>query len=235
MYSTGVILNKTLVFLQARMGSKRLPKKVLKKIGDRPMISYVVERLRLISGVHDVILLTSSEVQDLELVEWCKKEGVKYFQGSEENVLERYYLASREFVADHYIRATGDNPLVEPYFAGMLLKEHLEGGYDYSSNKSEVKSHLPDGLGIEIFSKHCLEVVYKKSTLPHHFEHVNEYVLENPTEFKIKYFGFENEINDLSSIRLTVDTPEDFEKVSKIISNENFTTSSTLKDLLNFI
>lgn len=228
-------MSSTVVFLQARLGSKRLPEKVLKYIGNRPMISYVVERLRLIEGVQDVVLLTSTMERDSELEAWCAKNEVACFRGSEENVLERYYQASLVHPADHYIRATGDNPLVDPYFAGLLLKKHIAGTYDYSSNKSEVNSHLPDGMGVEIFSRFCLGEAYRKSTDQHHFEHVNEYILENSHEFRINYLGLEDIIQNFSSVRLTVDTPEDFEKISRIILSEKYKSSAKLSDILKIL
>jgi spore coat polysaccharide biosynthesis protein SpsF (cytidylyltransferase family) len=224
---------KNFIFLQARMGSSRLPGKTLKLINNKPLIEYVIERLK-ITGIEIIVLTTDSKKDDI-LEEWCENYGIKCFRGSEENVLERYYLAAKLFNADNIIRATADNPLVEPYFCKRLLEKHIKHEVDYSSNKSEIGSNLPDGLGVEIFTFEALEISYKKSSLPYHFEHVNEYILENQNKFYIykdcNAGGFKN----YSHIRLTVDTIGDFNKVEKILSSKNFNISIKYEDLLELI
>lgn len=232
---SGVILNRAYVFLQARIGSQRLPGKVLKLINGRPMIAYVIDRLRLIQQMPEIVLLTSSKAQDDELARWCDCQKVLFFRGSEENVLERYFQAAQVFPADHYIRATGDNPLVDPYFAGELLASHVQNENDYSSNKSEVGSHLPDGFGVEIFSRPCLSEVYRRSTSPAHFEHVNEYVLENPSLFRINYQRHESLIPDWSSIRMTVDTPQDFERAERILTHPQYQPELRINELMKLL
>jgi spore coat polysaccharide biosynthesis protein SpsF len=225
---------KNFIFLQARMGSSRLPGKTLKKINNKPLIEYVIKRLSLINNC-EIVLLTSDQKKDDILVDWCKKNSVLYFRGSEDNVLERYYLASEYYKADNIIRATGDNPLVEPYFADRLLQKHIEFKVDYSSNKSEIGSNLPDGLGVEIFTFEALEYSIKYSTMEHHFEHVDEYILENMDKFKIYKDCNTGGFIDKSKLRLTVDTQEDFIKVENIIKNKDFSIDIRYEKLLELI
>lgn len=224
---------KNLIFLQARMGSSRLPGKTLKLLNGKPLIEYVVKRLS-ISEI-DVVVLTSNLEKDDILKKWCNDNNVKCFRGSEDNVLERYYEAAKFYKADNIIRATGDNPLVEPYFTKNLLKKHIEYNVDYSSNKSEIGSNLPDGLGVEIFTFEALEISYKSSNQPHHFEHVNEYILENKDKFKIYKACNCGGFIDKSNIRLTVDTKEDFEKMQNIFNLLEFDISIKYDKLLEII
>ena len=223
------------IFLQARMGSSRLPGKTLKNIFDnKPLIYYVIKRLELVDDTK-IVLLTSTLTKDDILEKWCKENNTLCFRGSEDNVLERYYQAAIYYKADNIIRATGDNPLVEPYFAKNLLENHISYNADYSSNKSEIGSNLPDGLGVEIFTFNALENSMKNSSMPHHFEHVNEYILENKKKFKIYKDCNAGGLVDKSCIRLTVDTPEDFETIKKMLSNKQFRIDVNYSLLLKII
>lgn len=221
---------RNFIFLQARMGSSRLPGKTLKLIKGKPLIFYVLERLKLIE--EEIVVLTSQLPIDDILEEWCIENNTKCFRGSEENVLERYYKAAIFYKADNIIRATGDNPLVEPFFAKELLDKHIDNKVDYSSNKSEIGSNLPDGLGVEIFTFESLEISMRKSTQKHHFEHVNEYILENKDKFKIYKDCNVGGFTDHSQIRLTVDTAQDFKKIEKIINNPSFKIDISYDKLL---
>lgn len=233
----GVTLNKVMIFLQARMGSTRLPGKTLMKIADNSLIGHCLARLNLVGGVgrDGIVLLTSTEAIDDQLVEWCEANGINVFRGSEQNVLERYYQAMKVYGPDYLIRATGDNPFVDPFYATDLIDFHIKNNYDYSSSKSEFGTPLPDGIGLEIFSSHCLQKVFEKSHSPHHFEHVNEFVLENPEDFKVGVLPINDLDSDFSKVRLTVDTPEDFEKAKAIISSPKYSYNLKLPDLLKLI
>ena len=221
-------------FLQARMGSSRLPGKTLMTMAGKPMIAIVIERLQRIVDCHVVVLTTDQKSDDV-LCEWCEDHGIKYFRGSEDNVLQRYTLAAEHFDADQVIRATGDNPLVEPYFASRLLEQHIALRMDYSSNKSEVGSKLPDGFGVEIFSRQALDRVNKLSSQAHHYEHVNEYLLENEKQFNLFKDTEAGGPQDRSAIRLTVDTDEDFTHMTDIVENEQFHIDIGYEDLLKLL
>jgi len=224
---------RNFIFLQARMGSSRLPGKTLKLINNKPLIFYVIERLKLIG--EEIVILTSNLKKDDILEKWCLENDLKCFRGSEKNVLERYYKAALFFNADNIIRATGDNPLVEPFFAKELLNEHIKNKVDYSSNKSEIGSNLPDGLGVEIFTFEALKISMEKAIYEYHFEHVNEYILENRDKFKIYKDCNVGGFIDYSQIRLTVDTFDDFKKVEKIIKKPKFRIDIGYNELLEIV
>jgi spore coat polysaccharide biosynthesis protein SpsF len=222
------------IFLQARMGSSRLKGKSLKLLNNKPLIAHVIDRLRLIESCQIVLLISNTQKDDI-LEHWCNTNNILCFRGSEDNVLQRYYLASIFYKADNILRATGDNPLVEPYYADKLLSKHIELKADYSSNKSEIGSTLPDGLGMEIFTFDALEISIKKSTQEHHFEHVNEYILENQEFFKVYKDSTVAGVIDKSAIRLTVDTIEDFRKMSTIFSHKDFSIDISYEKLLEIV
>jgi spore coat polysaccharide biosynthesis protein SpsF len=214
------------------MGSRRLPGKTLMPLHGEPLIARVLERLRLIGPSIRIAVLTTDTPSDDPLADWCRSRSVECFRGSEENVLDRYHQAAKAYQADHIVRATADNPFVEPYFAAGLLETHLSSRADYSSNKSEVGSFLPDGLGVEIFTFECLARSARESTKPNHFEHVNEYVLENPERFKIVADKCEAAGRDLSGLRLTVDTREDFAKAERIFGTGAYHPRMRLPELV---
>lgn len=224
-----MILVNNIVLLQARMGSSRLPGKTLKELCGSSLLEWCVIRLREIKNVTDVVVVTSTKPDDDEIEKVCREKSFSFFRGSELNVLQRYTLAAEKFNADNIIRATADNPLVDFVDATQLLGKHISEAVDYSSNKSEVGTLLPNGLGIEIFSRSALELSFKKSTQPHHFEHVNEYILENKSEFIIN----SGSLFDIEcTLDFTIDTLSEFLFVEDFIQNKNITLKTNIFELL---
>ena len=214
------------------MRSRRLPGKSLADLSGKPLLSWVVARLRLLPSVDDVVVLTSDAVADDTIARWCDGNDVAWWRGSEEDVLGRYADALAEFDADHIVRATADNPFVDPFAGEELVLAHLAGNADYSSNKSEVGSCLPDGLGLEVFSASCLRHVARVATRPDHREHINEYVLANAAEFRVYYDVAAGGPGDWSEVRLTVDNPADLALARRIISSPMFSPEVDLDTLL---
>jgi spore coat polysaccharide biosynthesis protein SpsF len=193
------------IVLQARLGSTRLPGKVLRPLLGRPMLAHVIERLRRVRKAQ-LLILAVPEADQEPLAAIAGETGVACFAGAEADVLDRYYQAARRFALDHVLRATGDNPLVDPAELDRLVDFHLEGGFEYSENFTV----LPPGAGGEIFSFGGLERCWRLSTLPHQREGVNDYILEHPGEFRratlahCPYEGVGREVD------CTVDTAEQF-------------------------
>ncbi|UTE77497.1 cytidylyltransferase domain-containing protein [Rossellomorea sp. KS-H15a] len=203
-----------LAIVQARMGSTRLPGKVLSEINKKPMLEYLIERLSLIENLKNSILIATSDLSADDPIElFCKEKQISYYRGDEQNVLNRFYEATKNSKADYIIRLTGDNPLVSPWELKHLMKEIVNEKYDYLSNRYS----LPLGMGAEIFTVSALSESVKYGKKESHKEHVTTYILENPSKFKIK--EYKNPLNE--NYRLTVDTVEDFQVVSKIIKNFN--------------
>ena len=210
------------IIIQARMGSTRLPGKVLKKIDDQTIIQYIITRLSKLNHEVIIIVATTKLAQDDVIEKLCINNQLKCFRGSENNVLERYYQCSKYYHFEHIIRLTADNPLTDIDELDQLIDLHISSNADYSHSVDT----LPKGIGAEIFTFSCLEACYKKSDTNEQKEHVNEYIYDNPDQFKIQSLNVPDKKNrpDLS---FTVDTPSDFERISSIIKHaqKNFITT----------
>ncbi len=196
------------IILQARMSSTRLPGKVLKQIEGKPMLWYIIERLKEVKQFDELVVATSDNVKDKEIVELARSCGVSYFIGSENDVLDRFYQAAKVFQFEQIVRATGDNPLVDPEETDRLISFHLGAAADYSSNKTEVNSGLPVGVGVEVFSLAALEKSWVEGKREDYREHVDEYILHNRNRFNVKVLPAP-ESKRAPHLRLTVDTEAD--------------------------
>jgi spore coat polysaccharide biosynthesis protein SpsF len=194
------------IVLQARMGSERLPGKTLQLILGRPLIHYVIARLKCIA-LADMCVLAVPDTADNEVLRDVAREmAIEFFTGSESDVLDRFYRAAEFFDLDHIYRATGDNPLVEPRRQEELIRYHLAGGYDYT----EDFLRLPHGLGGEVFSREGLARCWALSKSTHQREGVNDYILENRAEFHTGCPPGDPYPAAAMELEWTVDTPRQF-------------------------
>lgn len=196
------------------MGSKRLPGKVLKIINHKTMLEHIFFRLTFLKANAKIVLATSISPVDNIIEELCIKLNVNCFRGSKENVLERYYMCAKKYGFYNIVRLTGDNPFVDIEELDNLIDLHLKTASDFSNS---FKS-LPVGAGAEIFTFAALEKSYLEGKAPHHLEHVDEYMLENPAIFKTSILMVAPDKNR-HEIRLTVDTEEDYRKACYIVKN----------------
>ncbi|MBI5643506.1 MAG: glycosyltransferase family protein [Deltaproteobacteria bacterium] len=199
------------IVIQARMGSTRLPGKVLKDLSGRPMLSHIIERLKAVRNSDVLIVATSTNKADNAVEEFCSREGVDCFRGDEGDVLDRYYKTALHFKLDHIVRATADNPLVDPVEVSRLIDLHHKENADYTHSFGK----LPIGVGAECFSFGSLERSWRDGVKPNHREHVNEYIQERPEAFRIEELDIPVE-KRAPNLRLTVDTPEDFKRAEMI-------------------
>lgn len=221
------------IIIQARMGSTRLPGKILKNIGTKNLLEHILFRLARLKHTVKIVIATSDTEKDDLVEEFCIKKNITCFRGSELNVLARYYLCAEEYTFDHIVRLTGDNPFTDIEELDNLISLHLDSHADYSRSFSV----LPKGVGAEIFTFEALETSHYKSSKPNHFEHVNEYIEENEAQYIISELMVQNDKNrpDLS---LTVDTIEDYQKACFIVENsknEYITTQETIDICLQYV
>ncbi len=204
---------RIVIIVQARMGSTRLPGKVLKEVLGRTLLEYQVERLRRVKGCDEIVLATTTDQRDDVLVELCSAWSLACFRGEEEDVLDRYFQAAREFKADAVVRVTSDCPLIDPEVIGNLIRVFHQGqpGLDYVSNTLE--RTFPRGMDAEVFTTQALEAAWKSATGPDR-EHVTRYIYRHPERFRLEGIKYKS---DQSAHRWTVDTPEDFELIRRII------------------
>lgn len=216
-------------FLQARVSSSRLPRKVLQEIVGKPMLSLMIERVLRSRYIDKLVVVTSISPDDDEIEELCKQIKVDCFRGSLNDVLDRYYRAASKYRPDHIIRLTGDCPLHDPEIIDRIVEFYISGSYDYACNT--IKPTFPDGHDVWVFSYATLETAWKNAQLLSEREHVCPYMRSHPELFRIG--SFENE-QDLSSLRWTVDEWADFEFVSAVYNElypgtPSFCTSDILR------
>ena len=198
--------------VQARLGSKRFPEKVLKKISNKPMLIVLLERLRFAKTLNKIIVAIPKNKKDNKLEKIIKKKNYTCFRGSELNVLRRFYIAAKEYKADIIVRITSDNPLTDPGLIDKIVEKLIKEKKDYTSCRL---INYPLGVGAEAFTFKALEKIYHLAKSKYHKEHVTSYFSKNKKSFKIStILGLKN----YSKYRLTVDVPDDL-KVIKFIFN----------------
>lgn len=200
------------------MGSSRLPGKVMSNIDGKPMLWHVINRLRKAKKIGEIILAIPDTEENDVLEKFAKENNVKYFRGSEKDVLSRYYCAAKKFKIDMILRITSDCPLVDPELADLLIEKHLNSGADYTSNVQ--KRTFPRGLDMEVFNFEALEKAHKKAGENYQREHVTPYIYEHPEIFNLRSVGAEGKLKN-PDLRLTVDMKEDLELVREVYKRLN--------------
>lgn len=210
------------IIIQARMGSSRLPGKVIKRIEGKTALEHIIERLKRIKGNKKIILATTDKKEDdiLEII--GKKNGAFVFRGSEKDVLDRFYQASKILGLRHIVRITADCPLIDPNIVEKTVDFYFDNKFDYVGNSHPPT--FPDGMDAEIFSFETLEKCWENAKTREEREHVTLYILKNIQNFKI---GNYSDKEDFSDLRLTLDEKEDLTLIAKIYkelykNNPNF-------------
>lgn len=198
--------------IQARMGSTRLPRKVLLPLGDTTILGSTVRQVRSATKIGKVVVATSDQVEDDPIAAECEKLGVEVFRGSLEDVIDRYYKAAKHFGAEHICRATADCPLIDPSVLDRVAMAYESERPDYIST-GRIDSTFPDGMDTEIFSFAALERAWKEAKLTSEREHVTPYIWKHPELFIVREVKNDR---DYSKIRLTIDEPADYEVVKEI-------------------
>lgn len=223
---------RIVAIIQARMASTRLPGKVMMLLAGKPMIYHVIERVSRVPEIDEVVVATSTQEHESLLVNYVKSIGVPIFRGPEEDVLERYYLAARAYRSDIVVRITADCPLISPRVSSEVVRTFLAcRSCDYVSNT--LQRTFPRGLDTEVVRFSALEQAYNEADMASEREHVTPYIWSRPGKFRIQqYIG---EI-DLSALRWTVDTPEDFAFAQRVFEAlYTKTPSFDLKEVLSLL
>lgn len=203
---------KVVAIIQARMGSTRLPGKVLADIGGKPMLQILLERLRATPEIERIVVATTDDSEDDVLVDWLHSHGVFYTRGSVHDVLDRFWQCAQQYPAEFIVRITADDPLKDPeIIAQALALCESSPGIDYASNT--LHPSFPEGLDVEVLRYRALKRAASEASLPSEREHVTPYVWNHSDRFVIRSFGMSP---DLSSWRWTVDKPADLELMRAI-------------------
>ncbi len=175
------------VIIQARSGSKRLPKKIFKKIGNKTVIEHVIDRVKSTKFRKKIIVATTKNKNDRHIFKITKLKSCLFFAGDNKNVLRRFYFASKKFHLKHIIRVSADSPFLDPTIIEKVYRIYVKKKHDYVSNI--VNPTFPKGMSCEIFSFKTLELAYKNSKTNYEKEHVTPFIIKKPKVFKIKNFS----------------------------------------------
>ena len=216
----GAQRKRTVAVVQARMGSTRLPGKVLQDLGGRPLLALVLERVGRIAGVDEIAVATSTLAGDDPVAEEARRLGVRVVRGSEQDVLDRYATAAAELEADLVVRITADCPLVDPAVIGQLLAFRAAEELDYAAVltgavPAEGRRRFPDGLDAEVLRASVLAEAAREATAAYDREHVTPFIKARPERFRIGYLEAEQ---DLGDERWTVDQAEDLAFVRAVVA-----------------
>jgi spore coat polysaccharide biosynthesis protein SpsF len=216
-----VMQKKITAIIQARIGSTRLPRKVLLEIEKKPMLHYVIKQVSASNLIDEIIIATSTCSEDDIIADYCKKLKIKCFRGSVDDVLDRYYKCAKKFSCETIVRITSDCPLIDPLVIDNVITKFKENSYDYVSNNVKKignswqndTCNFPQGMTVEVSTFSALEKAWKNAKKPSEQEHVFPYIQSNPQIFRISSV---RHYRDLSHIRCTVDRINDFKFVQEI-------------------
>lgn len=199
---------KVVAIVQARMGATRLPGKVLAEIAGKTLIARVIERVHACPAIHAIVVATTTESSDDELVEQLDLDSqCTVYRGSVADVLDRYYQCARSAGADIVVRITADDPLKDPSIIGHAIElMRQDPALDYCSNTLEPT--YPEGLDVEVFRFAALQRAWREALLPSEREHVTPYIWKHSKLFHVRNFTMQPNLSDW---RWTVDKPNDLE------------------------
>ncbi len=207
---------KVVIINQARMTSTRLPAKVLKQVLGKPLLEYQIERLQRVKLAHEIIVATTTNNTDQPIIDLCDRLAISYYRGSEDDVLARYHGTAIAHQADVIVRVTSDCPVIDPQVIDQSIQFYLDSypKYDYVSNCLE--RTYPRGMDTEVFAFKALDEAFHQATAQSDREHVTPFIHQQNTMYNL---GQVNCFENYSDYRWTVDTPEDFELIRRIIED----------------
>tara|TARA_Y100001936_G_scaffold225417_1_gene243869 strand:+ start:12623 stop:13405 length:783 start_codon:yes stop_codon:yes gene_type:complete len=216
--------------IQARMGSTRLPGKTLKLINARtPMLKFQLNQLNFSKNIDKIVIATTTFESDDVILDFCKQNNLECFRGKSKDVLDRYYQCAKYYDFPIIVRITSDNPLIDPKIVDDVIELFKNSKCDYMS--TEYPKTYPLGFAVEVFNFESLQKAWKEAKLPSEREHVTPYLIKNNHIFQHCNHAFKK---DLSHIRCTVDTKDDFKFIEKIIQKLD-TNPIHLDDVLNLL
>ena len=218
--------------VQARMGSSRFPGKMLAKLGDRDLLSWVLTRVCNAKQVDQVVLATSTSRDDDRLADVASKFNIVVVRGSQDDVLDRFVQSAKVSQADLVVRVCADNPFVAAEEIDRLVVAHNSGNYDYSCNhQQKLGNKYADGFGAEILSASLLNDIARLTTQTSHLEHVTSYIWDNSSKFKIQAVVAPAELA-FPEVKLDIDTPQELQQLNEFVNNFAVTTSASAAEIV---
>lgn len=213
---------KVVIVTQARVGSTRLPGKVLKKINNQSLLQIHLSRLKRSKMASKIIVATTFEQGVEQLIEIGRNMSVEVFQGSTDDVLDRFYQSVQEHNPDYVVRVTSDCPLIDAKLIDQVIELTVKNNLDYGANT--LKELYPDGQDVEVFSFNALEKAWQEAKLQSDREHVTPYIKRNTDFMGGGLFKAQNLdcIKNYNQIRMTVDEQADFDAIDTLINDLGF-------------
>jgi len=208
----------TLAIIQARMSSTRLPGKVLKPLYGKAVLEHVLDRVNECKLIDHIIVATTTDAVDNELVDWCEARDVLCFRGPRADVLSRYHQCSEMYKATEIVRVTSDNPLIDPEIIDQIIQLRRNADADYAANN--IEKTFPHGLDVEVIKMEALTESNEYAVQDFEREHVTQYVRHRPEKYKLINLS---SVENLHYIRLTLDEDEDrqlIEIVMRLLGND---------------
>lgn len=219
------------VVVQARLGSSRLPGKVLKELyAGQSVLEFLLRRLGGCRQADRIIVATTCSPGDDSLAEWLGNRGIAFVRGEENNCLARYGKAAEAYALGVVVRVTADCPLVVPAVVDEMI-EYFQTNcrcIDYLSNRQH--ANFPEGLDVEVFSREILDQALAEASASAEFEHINYFFLNRPERFRIRYYNHALGA-DYSRFKLSIDRPEDLERIRRLFSDYRLPGDFSLKQL----
>jgi len=227
---------KIVTVIQARMGSSRLPGKVMMLLAGKPLLYRTYERVAAAQLAGDIVIAASEEKSDLPIIRLCEENNIKYFRGHSTDLLDRHYQAAKTFNADVVIKIPSDCPLIDPSIIVKLIKYYIDNKHKFDFVSNLHPSSYPDGNDVEIMTMKSLEDAWQNAKLPLEREHTTPYFWENPGKFRIGNVNWETGLDFSMTHRFTIDYKEDYEFI-KTVYDELYSEIKlfTLDDILNLL
>ena len=225
-------MTRVVAVVQARMGSQRFPGKMLAKLGERDLLSWVLTRVCDAKQLDQVVLATSDGRDDDELANAASSFDVIVVRGSQNNVLDRFIQSAKIAQADIVVRVCADNPFVAAEEIDRLVIAHESGNYDYSCNhQQKLNNRYADGFGAEILSTTLLNNIADSTTQQSHREHVTSYIWDNVEKYKIQAVAAPAEL-EFPEIKLDIDTPQEMQQLNEFINEFGVTMRSSAAEIV---
>lgn len=207
---------KTLIVVQARMGSRRLPGKVLLSLAGRPLLERMVERLRAVRAPFELCVATSTLAEDEPIRELCRRIGVAVISGHPTDLLERHWAAACAFSADAVVKIPSDCPLIDPTIVERVLARYAECGGDADFVTNLHPPSWPDGNDVEVMSIEALAIARAEAARSFEREHTTPFIWDNPERFRIVNVSAEGGRDLSKTHRFTIDYPEDYTFIARV-------------------
>ena len=220
---------KNIIVIQARRNSSRYKDKILKKIKNKSLLEILIFRLKKVKKVTKIILCTTKLSEDDQLINIAKKNKIDFYRGSENNVLQRFFYATKNYKFDNLVRITSDCPLSDPSLIDDFLDIHIKKNVDYSSNT--IIPTYPDGFDIEIIKRDIFTFTYKNADSIFDKEHVTSFIKNNKS---IKKLNIRSK-KDYSKYRFTIDYIEDFNFLSEVLKRAKYKYDISFKEIIRLL